>query len=482
MPPQEDDLLPIGVSAATGRPLPALEDDVVSAGLGGRPDASPEATSLADRAVSANTAFLIEGGVDASNLSQAGWGVLFAAGVDQKIKDAVQPLLQHRKAQGAEPFVVYDGATTYRSGDTASAWLDRHGVRLDVVDPAKGVPFYLLIVASPEAIPFSFQYSLDLYWAVGRLWFDTPDEFRRYAESVIAYENAAAVETTRQVAVFAPEHDVDAATQLFNRQVVEPLVTGEGNKPVPLGQRQKFAVQSFLSETASRATLDSIFAGQIAGGRPAVLFSGGHGMAFERTDPRQRATQGALVCQDWPGHGKVTESHWYAAADLPASAHVHGLVHFLFACHGGGCSSHDEFDRVNAQPKQIAEAPFIARLPQALLAHPSGGALAVLAHVERAWTYSFQSGNGRPQVQGFRDVLGRLLRGERIGQATDSFNLRWAVLSAALADLQIDKQHGADIPWKTLGRMWVARDDARNFIVLGDPAVRLRVDDMPMSG
>ena len=48
-----------------------------------------------------------------------------------------------------------------------------------------------------------------------------------------------------------------------------------------------------------------------------------------------------------------------------------------------------------------------------------------------------------------------------------------------LAELQVDLQHGADVPLKMLGQFWVARDDARNFMILGDPAVRLRVKDMP---
>ena len=49
--------------------------------------------------------------------------------------------------------------------------------------------------------------------------------------------------------------------------------------------------------------------------------------------------------------------------------------------------------------------------------------LAVIGHVERAWGYSFISDRGGSQTQGFRDVIGRLLRGEpgddvrlRIGQ------------------------------------------------------------------
>jgi hypothetical protein len=44
--------------------------------------------------------------------------------------------------------------------------------------------------------------------------------------------------------------------------------------------------------------------------------------------------------------------------------------------------------------------------------------------------------------------------------------------------LHADLLLGADVPIRTLGNLWVARDDARNFMIFGDPAVRLRVEDM----
>ena len=81
--------------------------------------------------------------------------------------------------------------------------------------------------------------------------------------------------------------------------------------------------------------------------------------------------------------------------------------------------------------------------------------------------------------EGFRDVLGRLMRGQRIGSATDNFNLRWAGLSAELAEVMVDARQGHPVDMDKLAMAWVARDDARNYIVLGDPAVRLRVEDMP---
>lgn len=254
---------------------------------------------------------------------------------------------------------------------------------------------------------------------------------------------------------------------------------GEGEKPVPIGKRQKFRLRPMLGEAATKAALASLYRRTETSRPPALLFSGTHGIEFEPDDKRQRDSQGALVCSDWRGFGSIKEDAWFAAADVPTDAKVQGMIHFAFACYGGGCPQTDNFDRLNKSPKKIAEKPFLSRLPLKLLAHPNGGALACLAHVERAWAYSFQSDKGGSLSQGFRDVIARLLRGERIGQGTDSFNIRWAALSTNLAEVQNNIQLGADVPLGVLGRMWVARDDARNFIVLGDPAVRLRVEDMP---
>jgi hypothetical protein len=71
--------------------------------------------------------------------------------------------------------------------------------------------------------------------------------------------------------------------------------------------------------------------------------------------------------------------------------------------------------------------------------------------------------------------------GDRVGQATDQFNVRWAGASTTLAKTLDDARSGIPFDPKTVGNQWIARDDARNYIVIGDPAVRLRVDDIQRS-
>jgi hypothetical protein len=345
------------------------------------------------------------------------------------------------------------------------------------VDPEHGVPVYVLLVGSPQEIPFEFQYLLDLYWNVGRLHFDTPEEYSAYAESIVAYETAATVPHKKRSAIFAVKNPGDRATGLLHNQVAEPIVKGTPQVRTLAGFKG-FQLTSLLAEDATKERLTSLLSGREPGGAPAFLFTGSHGVKFKIDDPTQREKQGAILCQDWPGFGATQAEHLFTAADVPADAQVHGLIHFLFACYGGGCPKEDNFGLGSGQPpRQLVKEPIVARLPQRLLAK---GALASLAHVDRAWAYSFQNSRSAAQVQEMRDVMVRILQGNRIGQATDSFNMRWAVLSAELQESQnlreaFDTQLVSNA---VLANRFVARNDARNYIILGDPAVRLRIDAM----
>jgi hypothetical protein len=113
-------------------------------------------------------------------------------------------------------------------------------------------------------------------------------------------------------------------------------------------------------------------------------------------------------------------------------------------------------------------------LPQALL---SRGALAVIAHVDMAFPYSFQDVTGTPQLQAVRDPLTYLMLGRRAGYAADSLSDRWSRLCSQLIE---SDARAASVPLSPEARtaLVIARDDARNYIVLGDPAAQLRVKDL----
>src|SRR6185369_5318640 len=122
----------------------------------------------------------------------------------------------------------------YQSGEDWSGWLARHGVSAGNVDPKK-IPLYILLIGSPELIPFSFGHLLDVEYAVGRLHFDTAPEYANYVQSVIDYESSTALPNAKQAVFFGTRHDSDKATQLSADYLVKPLVDGNDtsdNKPI----------------------------------------------------------------------------------------------------------------------------------------------------------------------------------------------------------------------------------------------------------
>ena len=99
---------------------------------------------------------------------------------------------------------------------------------------------------------------------------------------------------------------------------------------------------------------------------------------------------------------------------------------------------------------------------------PQGGVLASLGHIDRVWASSFLSEIGMAQPQRFRDVIHRLLSGQRVGMATDAFNGSGGAKHQAVGKLN-NKLNGQAVPAAELLALQIARDDIRNYVVLGDP-------------
>jgi hypothetical protein len=407
--------------------------------------------------------------VDPANLAQAGWGVLFSAEEDAQVKAALAPLLEARRRQVTDDarFKELD----YVADESRRRWLARHGVAAGNVDPTC-VPYYLLVVGCPAKIPFGFCRELSVEYAVGLLSFDTPAEYAAYAASVVAAESNELEPRPRQVTFFSPRHPFDPATQLSADQLVKPLAEGT------LAGRVRCGFESISGEAATHEALEDVLARTDATA-PGLLFTASHGMGFPAGHADQRAQQGALVCQDWAGPraGSIAHGQYFAAADVPNDADVAGLFAFLFACFGGGTPARDRFAHApGEEPPKLAEAPFAAALPQRLLAHPAGGALGCIAHVERAWGDSIVEAGAGPQLIPFENAIGNVLAGKPIGLALKDFNERFAALSVSLAGLLEQIGDGLIVPDRQLAKAWIQRNDAEGYALFGDPAARLRLE------
>jgi hypothetical protein len=407
-------------------------------------------------------------GLDPGKLDEAGWGVIFPRSAPSgPLREALAPLLDLRRSQAGRrrercyrEFLDDDG---YREGETKLAFLARHGAGPGPADPEK-MPYYLLLVGDPETIPFSFQYQLDLQYAVGRLGFDDLADYRRYAESVVAAETGGGRRSPR-ACFFAPANPGDPVTGSTCAHLTRPLADAARR------DQPGWAVETALGTEATRGRL-----GGLLDEAPAFLFAACHGLGFAAGDPWQRERQGALVCQDWPGPGPggIDRGHYFAAEDLEERARVHGLVAFCFACFGAGTPRWDEFVREGpAERRALAAGAFLGRLPQRLLGHPRGGALAVVGHVDRAWGFSLVWPGAGPQTGVFESALRRLLDGQPVGWAMEPFNQRYAELAADLA-AEVEALGFGKKPDETaLADLWTASHDARNYTIVGDPAVRI---------
>jgi hypothetical protein len=477
--------IPMGVRLDTGLALPRL-----SASDAARVIASPDLTDAPARSDSQKTLAPDASVTMAGDLTQAGWAVLFASDADPAIKQQLQPLLDLRQRQVEKDpipglpsrFRIFEGEAVGTGpiftggvlpGQTADDWARARGVNFSSPVNPDIVPYYLLIVGSPDRISFDFHSNFKLQWLVGRLYFDDIADYGRYAAQVVAYETAPWKPLpAKNAAVWLTANQGDIATTILSGAIQAEFQ----NTTPPFGATRGcgYSMDLFLGEAATKQQLAEIFAGNLPGGVPTVVFTGSHGSEFAMpTTPEaiaaQKAGQGSLVTQEWTPGDPLTPACQFGADDIPAANTLPGTMVFMFACYSVGCPATDNY-YFNADGSTIpaAPAPLISRLAQKLLAN---GALAVIGHVDRAFPYGIENVNGTSQVKLIRTPLERLMQGQTVGLAADTFSNSWSALSAKLG------LNAPPLSTAAAARSRIARDDARNYVVLGDPAARLRVKD-----
>ncbi|WP_426594949.1 hypothetical protein ACPPVS_05100 [Cellulomonas sp. McL0617] len=444
-----------GVDATSGGYLtePLSVAEVASLALG-TSTSSVDAAQARARVRDAHEAVLgVRYGIDPLDLAQAGWGVVLAPGLDPAVTEALSPLLELRREQATATYERRYRELHLLPGESKGELLARHGVGPGPANPDL-VPYYLLLVGSPTSIPFRLQQQLSVMYAVGRLDLPTPESYARYARAVVEAETAVAP-TRSVVHLFAPRHPDDAATELSTDALVEPL-----------GRRftTDLAGWEVVAHEGDAATATVLRGLLTAPQASSLLVTATHGVGFPPGDRRRTDHQGALLCQGWPGplaRVPVERDDYVAADDLGSQDTMTGMVAFNIACYGAG------------SPAAGDDPAFSAALARRMLSLPSGPALAVVGHIDKAWGWSFHWPGAGSQIEAVASSLLAICAGQPVGHALDHLHLRYAELAAELGELLESKREGRRISDEALANAWTATNDARDYALHGDPAVHL---------
>lgn len=420
---------------------------------------------------------------DPDDLATQRWAVIVPEGeAGARLIDAIAALIDHRRAQQGAPPQIFRVPPAMDT-DAALRWRARH--LNDPTLPAADRPRYLLILGDLHEVSLELQQALACEARVGRLHCPTIKGFRDYAEKVVTRERA---EPTAGRALFYTVQDGTAAIQAGYDRLVDPCMKMtqawiRGGGPEIAG----------VDEIPYSDWGPDDMLAQVGVDTPSVLLSLSHGLGAPkkgwRSPEHQRAQQGALSM----GLEKPLTADAVAKAPF-----LPGGVWFCLASFAAGTPDASTFapwlERIAERGghRQAAKdvlrslpaagtRPFVAALPQALLANPRGP-LAIVGHVDLAWTFGFADPiHERSRASRSFASLQALLAGRRVGVAIDALMHGFRDLDAELASNDrarrdaLARDEPDPIAPRAHGRLWMHHSDLRGHLLLGDPAARVAV-------
>jgi hypothetical protein len=413
-------------------------------------------------------AFATDTAAPPGDIRAQGWGVLAPAGKrGDELLAAIDPLVKFRtQVQGSTSYL-------YRTerGDDVMSW-----VRDNFESKPENLrPRYLLVLGNPSEVSIDLQRALAPLAGVGRLDFDDDAHYTAYAEKAIASEGRRRAELRASVyfgddgspATAKAETNLIAPCMRAFQELVEERLTRLSNRELFRGGKEE------LVKSARQAEL---------------LFTVSHGLGDKMSYADRTKQQGALLAGD----------DLFTAADVANGEFLSGGLWMMLACYGLGTPQlsvfrpwiKDLYSRTSLAEDQLAkitagelldsEAPFTAALPKMALANPEGP-LAVIGHMDMAWSYSYMQ-DGQPRFDRLFESLRSMLRELPVGYALEKLMQQCVYASdqlTALYEHQTNFERGAvseALEPQRIPRAWMLRQDLRGYMLLGDPAVRLRTE------
>lgn len=368
------------------------------------------------------------------------------------IQQALDPLLRHRNAP--EP-LFYEPQENGSPEDQAAAFEEQYAEIFSKETVS-------LMLAGPLAdLPWTLQHTLGARHATGRLDLPSLDAYAAYAQKILEAEEAPPTDEISEALLFAPRQD--QATEISHDALVSPLQTVLPRK------KQSLKITSLLSEQAQRSALMAEL--ERLSSRGLWVF-GGHGC-----QPRKWTSQqlGMLFDQKEVG---------FHADQVPGMTRCleRGIAIFL-TCYGAGRRNPRETEALLGDaPANVQGPELLAPLPTALLTHPKGP-LAVLGHVNSVHlmgygnrAFQIPKDGAQPGVMPVQGLLEKLVQGEPLGTALTTHRMQISRRQDAVESV-LRAQRGQEPPKPeqnaALVLSWLAYHDARTWVVLGDPDVKL---------
>jgi len=268
--------------------------------------------------------------------------------------------------------------------------------------------------------------------------------------------------------IFATDEGSDDPTYSSHHYMAEPLAEY-------IRDKAQFQTTTIMGDTATKTELTAA----LMNNKPAIVYTAGHGLAAPNQPlDVQMKVNGAICCQS---ENESIEKWCFTGDDVPLDRpFLEGSAFFQFACFGYGTPAESDFSPWVDKTLKF-EKDFVAALPKKLLSHPNGP-IAFVGHLDTAFLCGFDNdptipiGSFGTRMEPFLSAVQKLLKSVPVGLAMLHMNRRYSELSIELSnfynEVQANKK-SIDSSQDWLANTFMYREDAQNYLVLGDPAARI---------